>query len=573
MERRKFLVGVGSASLGGSALLGTGAFSRVESNRAVTIQVAADPDAYLGLDECETLHGDNYVELDDNGHLYVDISENPNAGEGVNSNSRTWFHNVFQICNQGKEDACVWIERDDNWPVVESGPYEGDPRVDFYLEDDEEASILGAENATAVRLGECYCIGIRTNTHGINANDEAALLDDLEDTITLVADVECPDPDAPPECVEPKEATWDEIGERDEAGGPVIVMGLDSELAPGSDGHGPPEEHAEMVASLLDDVTNGQDGILVLGGNPTSYSNIIDYWEGDVGKDPQVDEDVDFVYEEDEMETVDFDNYAMLGVVSGDDQLGWGSGNGLTNSQNEVLIDRSDDIADFVNAGGGLLVKTQDGLDDPAGFLGPLGQFDGLFGIDGAGYGDAPDTIEITEAGEELGLDAGPDGSGMNNWESWCCWHDVYTEYPDFLEVLAWNTDSTSAGEGHAAALGGDQVLVPREVALSITGVNALGDGQSSSYKVELENQGGETIEGDFEIDVISGGVSIDHQLPDGELELGSGEGETWEDGLELTADGPGMLEIEVAFTDEDGVELVSVNMMVDSIPEDPGIC
>ena len=75
MDRRKFLVGLGSASVGGSALVGSGAFSRVDAQRAVTIQVAEDPDAYLGMDKCsidgsETPNS-SYASLDDDGHLRI----------------------------------------------------------------------------------------------------------------------------------------------------------------------------------------------------------------------------------------------------------------------------------------------------------------------------------------------------------------------------------------------------------------------------------------------------------------------------------------------------------------------
>ncbi len=562
MERRKFLVGVGATSIGGSAILGSGAFSRVESDRAVTIQVAEDPDAYLGLDECDTLHGDNYVGIDSNGHLSVDISENPNGGEGVNSNSRTWFHNVFQICNQGKEDACVWIQKDDDWPVVDAGEYKGEPRVDFYLEDDDETSIVGAENAQEVDLGECYCIGIRTNTHGIDANAEEALLDELDDTITLVADVECPDDGQVPQCRKAVEETWDEVGDRDESGGPVIVMGLDSELTPGSDSHGPPEEHADMVASLLDDVTNGEEGILVLGGYPNSNTSIIDYWEGDVGSDPLVDQNVDFVYDPNEMETVDYDEYAMIGIVSGTGQIS----SGLNDTQNDVIIDRSDDLADFVNAGGGLLVKTQDGLSEPLGFLDPFGEFEGDFGIDGAGYGNCPGCIEITEVGDELGLEGA-------SWDSWCCWHDVFTEYPDFLEVLAWNRDSSSSHPDEVAALGGDEVIVERQVQLSVTGLDALEESDWEYYGVELENQSEDSIEGGFEVEVVSGNASVDHDLPEDDFELGSDEAEMWEEGLELTCNGEGVLEVEVSFITGSDDTLVSVTVEIECVSEDPGVC
>ena len=191
MERRKFLVGLGSASIGGSALLGSGAFSRVESHRDVTIQVAEDPDAYLGLSKCNTPNG-SYVEIDEKGHLAIRMDEeNPTIGDsplgsGVNSDSRSWFHRVFQICNQGKEDVCVWIEDDDSWPWFD----EDERRVEFYLEDDDEQSIIGEENAIKLELGQCVCIGIKTVTIGIGVDEWETLLQDLEDEIRLIADVD-----------------------------------------------------------------------------------------------------------------------------------------------------------------------------------------------------------------------------------------------------------------------------------------------------------------------------------------------------------------------------------------------
>ena len=81
MERRTFLIGAGGIALGGSALLGSGAFSRVESQRMVNIEVAPDPDAYLGLVPLETPNSYNYVGLDEKGHLFVSIDEDGQAWE------------------------------------------------------------------------------------------------------------------------------------------------------------------------------------------------------------------------------------------------------------------------------------------------------------------------------------------------------------------------------------------------------------------------------------------------------------------------------------------------------------
>lgn len=209
MDRRKFLVGLGGTALGGSALIGTGAFSRIEAQRGVTIAVAEDPDAYLGLDKCDTPNG-SYVDFD-NGHLQVLMNpENPTVGEsplgeGINSDSLSWFHNVFQICNQGKEDACVWIEDDEDWPRVNDdeldgdySDYDGDRRVEFYLGDDEERSVIGSDNAIQLPLGECVCVGIKTNSKGLSDSDELLLL--LDNEIRIIADVDGDCFERLPEC-------------------------------------------------------------------------------------------------------------------------------------------------------------------------------------------------------------------------------------------------------------------------------------------------------------------------------------------------------------------------------------
>ena len=198
MDRRKFLIGIGGASLGGSALLGTGAFSRVESQRGVSIQVAEDPYAYLGLAKCgypdEETPNSSYAHLDEKGHLEIRMDpENPTIdtsplGSGVNSDSRTWFDNVFQICNQGKEDVCVYILDDPDWPWYDVD----ERRVNFYPEDDRDGSIVGVLNQVEIPLGECLCVGLSTTTKGLVEGDE--LLAEMGNEIVIVADVECDDP-------------------------------------------------------------------------------------------------------------------------------------------------------------------------------------------------------------------------------------------------------------------------------------------------------------------------------------------------------------------------------------------
>ena len=199
MQRRNFLVGLGSASVGGSALLGSGAFSRVESQRSVSVSVAEDHEAYLGLDKCPTPNG-SYAWPDDHGHLEVLMSpDNPTRtenggdtplGAGINSNSTSRFDRVFQICNNGKDTVCVHIEDDIAWPTVPETEETdvGERRVEFYLEANDDVSLIGVDNSIPISVGQCVCVGVKTRSYGLQNDDE--LLEALDNEIRIIADVD-----------------------------------------------------------------------------------------------------------------------------------------------------------------------------------------------------------------------------------------------------------------------------------------------------------------------------------------------------------------------------------------------
>ena len=115
MQRRNFLIGVAGTAIGGSALVGSGAFSSVEADRGVTVAVADDNDAYLGL---EAVRDDIISDDGDEGQLYLDLgSETTNEetdyeGEGFNREAITEIDGVFRITNQGTETVDLEIEND-----------------------------------------------------------------------------------------------------------------------------------------------------------------------------------------------------------------------------------------------------------------------------------------------------------------------------------------------------------------------------------------------------------------------------------------------------------------------------
>ncbi|MCY4732605.1 hypothetical protein KY092_18860 [Natronomonas gomsonensis] len=204
MQRRNFLIGVSSTAVAGSALLGTGAFSRVESQRNVAIQVATDDEAYLGMGVIDdSLNSTNFAELDGNGHLAIDIGDfgadgsyDYDTGVGVNSDSFTYFDDLFRLCNNGKADAEISYELPDpdtaGHPSLDGSWQAPDPNYDdeqvvaFYWVDGNGDRVIVDEGQTVpLPLGECENIGLRTVTKGIDATDGRPLLDG---TVVITAD-------------------------------------------------------------------------------------------------------------------------------------------------------------------------------------------------------------------------------------------------------------------------------------------------------------------------------------------------------------------------------------------------
>ena len=103
MKRRTMLLGLGTA-VGGMAV-GTGAFTSVEAQRDLTVEVAGDADAFLRIAPTEEPNGE-YAEIDD-GLFGLDFTDGNDriagGGEGFNPESVTAIRDVFLVQNQGTQ--------------------------------------------------------------------------------------------------------------------------------------------------------------------------------------------------------------------------------------------------------------------------------------------------------------------------------------------------------------------------------------------------------------------------------------------------------------------------------------
>ena len=134
MERRKFVIGMGSLAAGGAAATGTGAFTSAEVDRYVNVDVADDSAAYLGLEPAPTQNGKAYARVyddggDSDGQVVVDfngISDNtnnsidPETGSGVNADALFTFDDVIRVTNQGSQQIDL-TNPDGESAVVDGG--------------------------------------------------------------------------------------------------------------------------------------------------------------------------------------------------------------------------------------------------------------------------------------------------------------------------------------------------------------------------------------------------------------------------------------------------------------------
>ncbi|WP_144799610.1 hypothetical protein [Halorubrum depositum] len=96
-NRRKFIAGLGALATGSAAAVGTGAFTTARVDRSISVDVAGDNAAYLGLDPSISEYA---VQQNKKMQLVFDGSNGQN-GDGLNPDSDTGFHNVFRIVNNG----------------------------------------------------------------------------------------------------------------------------------------------------------------------------------------------------------------------------------------------------------------------------------------------------------------------------------------------------------------------------------------------------------------------------------------------------------------------------------------
>ncbi|QKY17070.1 hypothetical protein [Halorubrum sp. CBA1229] len=136
MERRKFVIGLGSLAAGGAAATGTGAFTSAEVDRQVTVDVEDDVQGYLSPQPADTANGDAYARLQgpeneatntnddvliiqfngiqnnlqsDQNNTAIEGSSSDYGG-GLNKNAVYEFDDLITVTNQGPQTIDVSVD-------------------------------------------------------------------------------------------------------------------------------------------------------------------------------------------------------------------------------------------------------------------------------------------------------------------------------------------------------------------------------------------------------------------------------------------------------------------------------
>jgi hypothetical protein len=209
-----------------------------------------------------------------------------------------------------------------------------------------------------------------------------------------------------------------------------------------ADDHGAPNVYAGLLAEVLNNASNGQTGILALGVDSGSEAA---NWIVSVAAllpDPPV---IAFVNDE-TVGAITFSGYGALYIPSNSAY----TAGGISAVENGFLVARAADVADFLDAGGGLFALTQGQFEDAYGWLGDFAPVEIVaVGPEGfCGEEDQFDDVAPSEAGQLFGLTA-------TNLDG-CCWGNVFTAFPEFLAPLAAATEPGCPNlDGQAAILTG----------------------------------------------------------------------------------------------------------------------
>lgn len=186
MKRRNFIIGLGATAAGGTAVLGSGAFSSVEAERTVTVETANDDSAYLRLTQpTDTGEPTNDRSSNLEGQLRFQFpgllerlehdppATNPENPDGLGEDAlyrfarETTGEPLFRAQNQGTNP----IEIHGFQRFIDGSEPDDVPEIAMF--DVDTGELLTEDNwSEEIGVGEFVDLGLQIDTYGVEAREE-----------------------------------------------------------------------------------------------------------------------------------------------------------------------------------------------------------------------------------------------------------------------------------------------------------------------------------------------------------------------------------------------------------------
>lgn len=163
MKRRTVISGLGAAAAGTALGVGTGAFTTVDAERQVSLNVVDDANAYVQLDSLDIDEFPNATYFEDSdsrgdGLIKLDVNSNTNGGEGIGLDSEYEILQIFELRNAGTEEVEFAFENDPDDDITD------DERIDDLVYLDESGDDITTDSSLTLAAGDSENVGVRLET-------------------------------------------------------------------------------------------------------------------------------------------------------------------------------------------------------------------------------------------------------------------------------------------------------------------------------------------------------------------------------------------------------------------------
>lgn len=173
---------MGALASGAAAAVGSGAFTSVEADRSVDVEVAGDSSSYLALSRVTGSKNSQKYVSKSNGEISFNFSDSNGSvdGTGFNPDATTQIDSLLNVSNQGTQNVNFWI----NISSLSTGSAD----VTFSTDGDISSSQLAYDGSNSGSVTEVTLSPGDSITLDLKVDTTGQGIASTSDTITFVAE-------------------------------------------------------------------------------------------------------------------------------------------------------------------------------------------------------------------------------------------------------------------------------------------------------------------------------------------------------------------------------------------------